>query len=336
MSDNQRNTTTNESDPDTAGAVGSGDVETAEKDTVEAGATVTTEVDDASDQKGTTEAEKASTESEKDSGGAGQASGEESTTESAKASTESGRAATGSEKDLGGAEKDSTGSGKDSDEAGKAATGSEKGSGKAAKASSGSGKGFGKVVKAFGGSGKDSGGESVADEADKKSSVPVGSAVAEDRAEAGGTPVSESKSAVPESSSGPSAVKASLSSRKAHLTVSRVEPWSVMKFSFVVSLVCFIILFVAVAVIYATLSMLGVFDQLTSMMNALLEGDGSEDELGLNPAAWFSPGRVLGYTGVVGALNIVLITALSTVGAMLYNLVADLVGGVDVTLSEAE
>ncbi|WP_026119416.1 DUF3566 domain-containing protein [Nocardiopsis ganjiahuensis] len=137
-------------------------------------------------------------------------------------------------------------------------------------------------------------------------------------------------------SAGPSAVKASLASRKAHLTVSRVEPWSVMKFSFVVALVCFIVLFVAVAVIYATLSMLGVFDELTSMINALLEGDGGEDELGLNPAAWFSPGRVLGYTGVIGALNVVLITALSTVGAMLYNLVSDLVGGVDVTLSEAE
>lgn len=45
---------------------------------------------------------------------------------------------------------------------------------------------------------------------------------------------------------------------------------------------------------------------------------------------------MLGYTGVIGALNVVLITALSTVGAMLYNLVSDLVGGVDVTLSEAE
>ncbi|GHD32561.1 hypothetical protein GCM10007147_36290 [Nocardiopsis kunsanensis] len=127
-----------------------------------------------------------------------------------------------------------------------------------------------------------------------------------------------------------------MSSRKAHLTVSRVEPWSVMKFSFVVSLVCFIVLFVAVAVIYATLSLLGVFDELTSMLTALLEGDGGEDELGLNPAAWFSPGRVLGLTGVVGALNIVLLTALATVGGMLYNLVADLVGGVDITLSEAE
>ncbi|WP_017604019.1 DUF3566 domain-containing protein [Nocardiopsis alkaliphila] len=151
--------------------------------------------------------------------------------------------------------------------------------------------------------------------------------------ETGGTAVTNEPKPEPE---GPTAVKATLASRKAHLTVSRVEPWSVMKFSFVISLVCFIILFVAVVVIYATLSMLGVFDELTNMLNALLEGDGGDDELGLNPAAWFSPGRVLGYTGVIGALNVVLLTALSTVGAMLYNLVADLVGGVDVTLSEAE
>ncbi|WP_116247558.1 DUF3566 domain-containing protein [Nocardiopsis sp. FIRDI 009] len=156
-----------------------------------------------------------------------------------------------------------------------------------------------------------------------------------DRAEAGETAVTDSEASAPQ---GPGAVKATMSSRKAHLTVSRVEPWSVMKFSFVVSLVCFIVLFVAVAVIYATLSMLGVFDEVTSMMEALLEGEANtgEGELGLNPAAWFSPGRVLGYTGVIGALNIVLITALSTVGAMVYNLVADLVGGVDVTLTEAE
>ncbi|CAL9487702.1 hypothetical protein SUDANB121_03186 [Nocardiopsis dassonvillei] len=152
----------------------------------------------------------------------------------------------------------------------------------------------------------------------------------------GGTEPQEA-AAVGTGSQEAAAGKASLSSRKAHLTVSRVEPWSVMKFSFVVSLVCFIVLFVAIAVIYATLSMLGVFDELTNMINALLEGEGGgEDELGLNPAAWFSPGRVLGYTGVVGALNIVLITALSTVGAMVYNLVADLVGGLDITLSEAE
>lgn len=130
--------------------------------------------------------------------------------------------------------------------------------------------------------------------------------------------------------------KAAKAGRKAHLTLSRVEPWSVMKFSFVVSLVCFIILFVAVAVIYTILSTLGVFDAVTELIASLTEGDDGGDEVSLNPASWFSPTRVLGYTALIGALNIILITALATVGAMLYNLAADLVGGLDVTLSETE
>ncbi|XKK41748.1 DUF3566 domain-containing protein [Nocardiopsis sp. ARC36] len=251
MSDNQRNTTTNESDSDTAGTAGVEDMETAERDTV--GAEVTgTAVTPASE-------------------------GVEESGDDAKAPAEP----------------------EAEPEPAKAPAAAEE-----------------PVVP-------------VSTPADPAEEEPV----TEDRAEAGGTPVTETKASVPE---GPNAVKATLSSRKAHLTVSRVEPWSVMKFSFVVSLVCFIVLFVAITVIYATLSMLGVFEELTSMIDALLEGDGGDGELGLNPAAWFSPGRVLGYTGVVGALNIVLITALSTVGAMVYNLVADLVGGVDVTLSEAE
>ncbi|CAM4188731.1 DUF3566 domain-containing protein [Nocardiopsis rhodophaea] len=133
----------------------------------------------------------------------------------------------------------------------------------------------------------------------------------------------------------PTAVKATASSRKAHLAVSRIEPWSVMKFSFVISLVCFIILFVAVAVTYAILSTLGVFDAMTTLLSQLADSGEGEEPM-LNPASWFSPARVLGYTGLIGALNIILITALSTVGAMLYNLSADLVGGIDITLTESE
>ncbi|MBB4935431.1 hypothetical protein F4561_006325 [Lipingzhangella halophila] len=132
----------------------------------------------------------------------------------------------------------------------------------------------------------------------------------------------------------PPAATATKAGRKAHLTVSRVEPWSVMKFSFVVSLVCFIVLFVAVAVIYTILSALGVFDAMTELIASLTEGE--DEEIQVNPETWFSPARVLGYTGLVGALNIILITALATVGSMLYNLAADLVGGIDVTLNEAE
>ena len=121
--------------------------------------------------------------------------------------------------------------------------------------------------------------------------------------------------------------------RQAHLTVARVEPWSVMKFSFVVSLVAFVILFVAVTVLYGALAGLGVFDSLQRVVSNVTSSQGST---GVNAKAWFSASRVLGYTALLGSLNIVLITAMSTIGAVVYNLTSRLVGGVEVTLKETE
>nr|WP_063792133.1 DUF3566 domain-containing protein [Nonomuraea pusilla] len=124
--------------------------------------------------------------------------------------------------------------------------------------------------------------------------------------------------------------------RKAHLVLRRVEPWSAMKFSFVVSLVCFVVLFVAVAVLYGVLSALGVFDSLVDLVNQLGKGENGQTSLPIDIASWFEPVRILGYTALIGAVNVVLITALSTLGAVIYNISADLVGGVEVTFSEAE
>ncbi len=121
--------------------------------------------------------------------------------------------------------------------------------------------------------------------------------------------------------------------RQAHLTVARVEPWSVMKFSFVVSLVAFVILFVAVSVLYAALQGLGVFDSLQRVVTSLTSSQGSA---GVNAKVWFTASKVLGYTALLGSLNIVLITAMSTIGAVVYNLTSRLVGGVEVTLRETE
>jgi Transmembrane domain of unknown function (DUF3566) len=121
--------------------------------------------------------------------------------------------------------------------------------------------------------------------------------------------------------------------RQAHLTVARVEPWSVMKFSFVVSLVAFVILFVAVSVLYASLAGLGVFDSLQRVVSSVTSSQGSA---GVNARTWFSASKVLGYTALLGAANIVLITAMATIGAVVYNLTSRLVGGVEVTLKETE
>jgi hypothetical protein len=124
------------------------------------------------------------------------------------------------------------------------------------------------------------------------------------------------------------------STRRAQLVLSRIEPWSVMKFSFMVSLVGWVVLFVAVAALYYVLNKLGVFHSIQTTINSVTSGKNSpgSDSNG----SWFSASRVLGYTMLVGAINVVLITALATVGAVIYNLVTHLAGGIEVTLKETD
>jgi hypothetical protein len=123
------------------------------------------------------------------------------------------------------------------------------------------------------------------------------------------------------------------SKRQAMLTLARVEPWSVMKFSFVASLAAFVILFVAVALLYLVLSAIGVFDSLENTVSSVTS---SESSSGTNISHWFSASLILGYTALLGAVNIVLITAICTVGSVIYNLIAKLFGGIEVTLRETD
>ena len=121
--------------------------------------------------------------------------------------------------------------------------------------------------------------------------------------------------------------------RRANLVIARLEPWSVMKFSFLMSLVAWVVLFVAVALLYYALSGLGVFAAIQRTLSSVTS---SQSSTGVNLAAWTSASRVLGYTMLAGAVDIILITVLSTIGAMIYNLVTHLGGGIEVTLKETD
>jgi len=121
--------------------------------------------------------------------------------------------------------------------------------------------------------------------------------------------------------------------RRANLVIARLEPWSVMKFSFLMSLVAWVVLFVAVAILYYALSGLGVFAAIQKTLQSVTS---SQQSAGVNLGRWTSASRILGYTMLIGALNIIVITALSTVGAMIYNLVTHLGGGIEVTLKETD
>jgi Transmembrane domain of unknown function (DUF3566) len=121
--------------------------------------------------------------------------------------------------------------------------------------------------------------------------------------------------------------------RSALLSLQRVEPLSVMKFSAMLSLVAWVVIFVAVAIVWYVLNKLGVFTSIEKTVGLVTY---SKSHPGTNAASWFRASRVLGYTALVCTVNAFLFTALATIGAALYNLITHLTGGIEVTLKETD
>lgn len=119
--------------------------------------------------------------------------------------------------------------------------------------------------------------------------------------------------------------------RRARLSVKRVDPWSVMKFSFAVSFVLLVVIIVATSVLYLALDAMGVFTSVNKTLAELFTSNGGGGE-----SFKITAGGVIGVSAILGAINVVLFTALMTLGAFVYNVCADLVGGVEVTLAERE
>ena len=117
--------------------------------------------------------------------------------------------------------------------------------------------------------------------------------------------------------------------RRARLVIKHIDPWTVMKMSFVVSIVMLAVVVVAVAVIYGVLGKMGVWTQINTLVNEV--SPTTTNKVLRNP---LSASRVVGIAAVIGAVNVILLTALSTLGAAIYNLISDLVGGVEVTLTD--
>jgi hypothetical protein len=120
--------------------------------------------------------------------------------------------------------------------------------------------------------------------------------------------------------------------RRARLQLRHIDTWSALKISLVLSIALFFIWMVAVGILYGVLSGLGVFDTLNELFGQLGSASGSSGGSG----DVVTPGIIFGGAAVIGAINIVLMTALCTVGTFIYNLCSDLVGGLELTLSERD
>jgi hypothetical protein len=123
--------------------------------------------------------------------------------------------------------------------------------------------------------------------------------------------------------------------RKARLRVTKADPWSVMKVSFLLSLAIGIIMIVAAIVLWTTLDSLGVFDSIGKTLKEVT-GSGSSGTGGVNIMDYVGFGQVLTWTALIAVIDVVLLTALSTLAAFIYNSAAGFTGGIELTLAEEE
>jgi len=113
--------------------------------------------------------------------------------------------------------------------------------------------------------------------------------------------------------------------RRARLQLRHINPWTVLKFSCVLSIALFFVWLIVIGVLFGVLDAAGVIGKINDSVTTI-NGPGSKEPV--------TAGIVFGGAAIIGVINIVLFVALSTVGSVIYNLCADLVGGIELTLSE--
>ena len=120
--------------------------------------------------------------------------------------------------------------------------------------------------------------------------------------------------------------------RKARLVLGRIDPWSVMKLAFLLSLAGAVVAIVAMFVLWSVLDTIGVFTSVGQTVEKITRS--SDTAKGVNILDYIGLSRVMSVTVALSVVNLVLMTALATLTAFLYNLAASLVGGLHVTFTE--
>jgi uncharacterized membrane protein len=119
--------------------------------------------------------------------------------------------------------------------------------------------------------------------------------------------------------------------RRVRLTLTRVNPLSVMKIAFLLSVALGIAGVVVMAVIWMMLNGMGVFSAINDALNEFPTGASGQR---LSVAEYMAFGRVVSLSVVFGFVNVILMTSMATLMAFIYNLCAALVGGLSFTLSD--
>ncbi|MHB1989471.1 DUF3566 domain-containing protein [Actinotignum timonense] len=127
---------------------------------------------------------------------------------------------------------------------------------------------------------------------------------------------------------GAAPAKQTVGIRRIRMTIAKVEPMSAMKIGFLLSVAIGVMIVIAMMLIWFVLDGMHVFSQMSDLFETL----GNEELLRVGEYMEF--GRWMAFAVLVGIIHIVLLTALSAIAALIYNLFAALVGGLRLTVTD--
>jgi hypothetical protein len=141
----------------------------------------------------------------------------------------------------------------------------------------------------------------------------------------------------PDKTKGPGAATASAAParvrvRRVRLRLTRLDPLSVLRTSFLFAMAIAIAFFVVICIVWGIIYVSGALESIQKVLDSVVgnaEGEGS-----INLTQYLQTWRVLGFSALVSVLNVVLLTMIGTVCAYIYNLSASIYGGIEMTLAE--
>ena len=114
--------------------------------------------------------------------------------------------------------------------------------------------------------------------------------------------------------------------RRVHRIVRHVDPWSVLKLALLFYVCLYVVFIVAGLLLWNFADRAGLIDNIESFI----------EDMGAFESFEFEPQVIFQATALGGAVFTVIATGLTALGAVLFNLISDLVGGVRFTVIEEE
>ncbi|MBV7432366.1 DUF3566 domain-containing protein [Dermabacteraceae bacterium P13115] len=116
--------------------------------------------------------------------------------------------------------------------------------------------------------------------------------------------------------------------RQVHLTLSRFDPWSVMKLSFLCAVALGVATVFATVLLWTMVDAIGLWDRVQKVG---MEMNGGKPVPILE---YFQLGKIMSFSILLAVMNTVIVTALCTLASFVYNLIASLIGGLRVTFTD--